>query len=908
MTLSRRAVLSCGALACGALAALPVPAAAWGFSAHRLVHERALDALPKGLRAAFSPNAAWLVEHAVDADLDRASPDDPDHFLNVDLFGAYPFAEVPASEAEHLRRHGAAARTGGRVPWRAAEVHAELVAAFRARDLRRALDRAAQLGHFVADAHVPLHATKNHDGQETGQHGIHSRWESALVARYREQLEPRVHAAAPRPVDDPAAAVLDAVRESALHVDALLAADRAAVAGLRDRPDTPEDERYADEYDSRLFARESARLAARLSAAASAVAAMWTDAWEDAGRPDLPVRRIPYVRNTTRAILASLDGGAADVFDDAVARGVMPELLALRRRGATGRSVSAIPTKTAPGHAALFTGAWPDRNGIAGNEVQVPDATVLDTMTGYSSVPLTAEPVWFTAGRQDLEVVVAAATQAHPCSTFFEERRFRGWAPGVTIVDGYQSIEADGEVYTASGAKAGPAGRWTGLPPHHGAPREIALDVSGSPVFALALDDAADPAAGYDTLLLAADRDAPSAAVLKPGPPRDDAEAFATAAIPVAGGRAAVFFRLFEMAPDLSSFVLFRTAPHMIRSNRAPLEASLLEETGGFAGNGGSWSYERGQLGPPLWKGGDGTAERRYLETVALVARQFTRLTTRMAARGRWDLLLTYLPYPDEALHAWHGHMDPALPGHDPRVAARLRPFVDAMLRIVDGYVGMLARLAEKEGAVLAVATDHGMTSANRVFRPNVALAGAGLLALSPEGEADLARTRAVYFPGNSGYVLLNRASRPGGIVRPDQETAVRREIEQALRAVRDPATGRPVVTDVIDPSRPGARAGIGGPRGGDLYLVVAPGYDLNARPSGEVVEGQARRGTHFQEPQEPAMHGAFTIAGPGVAAGADLGVIRQIDVAPTLSALLGIDPPAQSTGTVLTKALAERP
>jgi arylsulfatase A-like enzyme len=52
-------------------------------------------------------------------------------------------------------------------------------------------------------------------------------------------------------------------------------------------------------------------------------------------------------------------------------------------------------------------------------------------------------------------------------------------------------------------------------------------------------------------------------------------------------------------------------------------------------------------------------------------------------------------------------------------------------------------------------------------------------------------------------------------------------------------------------------------------------------------------------------MWAAFAVAGPGVARGADLGLIRQIDIAPTLCALLGIDPPASAVGRVLTPALA---
>src|SRR5262249_31735259 len=163
--------------------------------------------------------------------------------------------------------------------------------------------------------------------------------------------------------------------------------------------------------------------------------------------------------------------------------------------------------------------------------------------------------------------------------------------------------------------------------------------------------------------------------------------------------------------------------------------------------------YEKGGLGPPLWAGGDGTAERRYLETVALVVRQTGRLDDFAFERTGWELLLSYLPYPDEALHVWYGYLDPSLPRHDASLAARLRPFLDDVLRLVDGEIGHLVRRAGPE-AVVAVAGDHGFVGVDRTLRPNVALREAGLLALDAAGHLDVAHTRAYYAPGQ--FVLIN--------------------------------------------------------------------------------------------------------------------------------------------------------
>src|SRR5262249_47487613 len=158
-----------------------------------------------------------------------------------------------------------------------------------------------------------------------------------------------------------------------------------------DSAETPADDRYDDGYYSRLFEREQLRLLRRLSASATDVASLWLSAWADAGRPALPAFRFPYVRGEARALLLSLDGGGAALLDGAVARGVMPRRARLRHEGATARgAISSLPTKTAAAHAALFTGAWSDVNGITANEVPPPDGPLSTPESGFSSAMLRA--------------------------------------------------------------------------------------------------------------------------------------------------------------------------------------------------------------------------------------------------------------------------------------------------------------------------------------------------------------------------------------------------------------------------------------------------------------------------------------------------------------------------------------
>jgi predicted AlkP superfamily phosphohydrolase/phosphomutase len=884
-------------------------AGAWGFAAHKAVNRGAVATLPEPMAALFRGNVAHVAEHAIDPDLWRTEHENEgaNHFLDVDAFDTPPFDRIPRDETEFRARFGSQAGQHGRLPWRVGEAYRDLVAAFEARDPARVLTAAAILGHYVADAHVPFHATRNHDGQMTGQTGIHARWESDLFEHFERQISKSLAPLAARPAGDPVALTFDVLRESYAEVEGALASDRDC-AGALDFADTPQDDRYDAGYYSKLYEREGPRITRRFQDAVSRVGSLWLTAWIAAGRPELDGRfRIPYPRKGSRAVLLTLDGASAALVDDGIARGLMPHLAQIRAEGAAARgSLTALPAKTAAGHAALFTGAWSDRNGISGTDVPLPGGTVVESVSGFSSAALLAEPIWVTAARQGLDVAVVSATQSHPFAPFLEERRFGGnFSRWLTMFDGFRTHDVAATVYTAKDLPLRSPSGWRGaLAPHRGEAREFHFLVDGVRIDGLLYDDPADPVDGFDTMALAVDKRAGQMVVLKPQALANDDAAFGRVVVHTGDGDLGCFFRLFALSKDASEILLYRSTAGVLRSNRPLAEQAAFAATGGFTPNGGDDVYRKGGFGPPLWKGGDGTAERRYLETARLVSRQFVRLFDFGADRTRWDLLIAYLPYPDEALHTWWGFLDTTLPVHDPGLAARLRPFLDEVFRVVDEVVGHVRERAGSD-TILAVASDHGMAGVYRAVNLNVVLQKAGLEALKPDGAIDLSRSRAVYFPGNSGFFLVNRTSRPRGIVRPEEEDDVLGRLAAVLLEVRDPDTGQSVVRSVADPRRWGREPAIGGPQGGDLYVDLAPGFATSAVLKGNTVEPIEPRGEHLLAPERPELLASFAIEGPGVSRGVGLDFIRQVDIAPTLAALLGIPPPSQSVGGVLCGALA---
>lgn len=275
--------------------------AAWGLDVHRFITDRAIDLLPLAIRPFYQKHRAFIVERSIDPDLWRnAGFDDepPRHFVDLDAYGRPPFAELPRDYDRAVERYGADfVRRNGTLPWRAAEVHGQLRRAFeeqskggRGYTLENIKFYSAVLAHYVEDGHVPFHAVLNYDGQLTGQHGIHSRWESELVMRTLPEL--RLAPPAVEPVTDVRARMWAVLEESFPHAETILAADKRAVAG-RDE--------YDDEYFRMLDTETRAIVEARLSAAISAVAGAIVGAWEAGGSPALPLDPTREIRKVRRA-------------------------------------------------------------------------------------------------------------------------------------------------------------------------------------------------------------------------------------------------------------------------------------------------------------------------------------------------------------------------------------------------------------------------------------------------------------------------------------------------------------------------------------------------------------------------------------------------------------------------------
>jgi hypothetical protein len=263
----------------------PAPVFAWGAAGHRLIMGRAIELLPPDLNPFFQKFRDEVVLRVNDPDLWRnvGWEEDPHHFVDFGMpeLGAYPFTNLPHDLSAAIEKFGMPTmKKIGLLPWREAEMYGNLRRGFEG--FRRQAPYAASdvvlftavASHYIQDAHQPLHATNNYDGQLTGNVGIHARFERDLIERFASRLT--LTPAAPKVILSPVADSFDVLLEGHKLVDGILKADSEAAAGK---------DVYDDDYFEKLFVKVKPLLERRLSESISATVGIIVGAWEAAGKP-----------------------------------------------------------------------------------------------------------------------------------------------------------------------------------------------------------------------------------------------------------------------------------------------------------------------------------------------------------------------------------------------------------------------------------------------------------------------------------------------------------------------------------------------------------------------------------------------------------------------------------------------
>lgn len=213
--------------------------------------------------------------------------------------------------------------------------------------------------------------------------------------------------------------------------------------------------------------------------------------------------------------------------------------------------------------------------------------------------------------------------------------------------------------------------------------------------------------------------------------------------------------------------------------------------------------------------------------------------------------------------------------------------------RFVGDIVTAINAAGHKDDTTIIVTSDHGFATATNVLQPNVLFRQAGWMTVSSLNQIVKARVQCVP-EGGSGFIYLNDAATK----------------EEDRKKVVELFAGKEGVAEVIGPEKFEALGIPAAGQGGSPDLILRPkiGYGVNGVATGDAfvapVTMTMSSGYHGYLAEEPLMNAVFVISGRGVKKGAKLGIIENVDVAPTVMKLLGKEL-ANGDGKVLSEALS---
>ncbi|MBC5994926.1 zinc dependent phospholipase C family protein [Pontibacter cellulosilyticus] len=274
---------------------LPLQGYSWGFYAHQRINRLAVFALPPEMVGFYKKHIRYITENAVNPDKRRyaVANEAPRHYIDLDVYGDSALYKMPRFWQQAIDKYTEdTLQAYGIVPWHINFMKYQLTQAFKERNVDKILRLSAELGHYVADACVPLHTTQNYNGQLTGQRGIHGFWESRLPELFSDNYDFFVGQA--QYIEQPQLKAWDLVASSHLALDSVFSFERQLTQEF------DEEKKYSFEVRNNLTTRVYSRafsqaysnklngqVERQMRLAIKMTASYWYTAWVDAGQPNL---------------------------------------------------------------------------------------------------------------------------------------------------------------------------------------------------------------------------------------------------------------------------------------------------------------------------------------------------------------------------------------------------------------------------------------------------------------------------------------------------------------------------------------------------------------------------------------------------------------------------------------------
>ncbi len=207
----------------------------------------------------------------------------------------------------------------GSLPWYIQEMTAKLTTAFKQKRKTEILLLASDLGHYLGDANMPLHTNLNHDGQLSGQTGIHAFWEAQLPEMFGDKYN--LYTGNAKYIDDVTKETWRIIKHTHQLADSVLLIEKRLRANYKPEQMYQLDSNgvilknkfnqpiHTDEYARKFHEALNGMIEEQIRLSISATADFWYTAWVNAGKPNLSTLDAPELtsgnkKNYTRDFTA----------------------------------------------------------------------------------------------------------------------------------------------------------------------------------------------------------------------------------------------------------------------------------------------------------------------------------------------------------------------------------------------------------------------------------------------------------------------------------------------------------------------------------------------------------------------------------------------------------------------------
>jgi len=252
----------------------------WGATGHSKISESSSLSYNQQMQD-FLTWVSFLTDHASDADYrkDTDPTEGPKHYIDIDNYSVFvSTGRIPQTYDSIITLYGSSfVIDNGILPWATERTVDSISNCMLRHDFAKAQIFAADLGHYVADGHMPLHITRNYNGQYTGNTGIHSRYESTMINGHIGEIIYDGYDAVE--ISNVNQYIFDYLYTNYTYCDSVLAADNYAK--------TISSNTSSSAYKQALWDRSKSFTIPLFKRASHAFADLLYTAWVQAGSPSL---------------------------------------------------------------------------------------------------------------------------------------------------------------------------------------------------------------------------------------------------------------------------------------------------------------------------------------------------------------------------------------------------------------------------------------------------------------------------------------------------------------------------------------------------------------------------------------------------------------------------------------------